>query len=129
MAGDINKVTVHVNARKRVAKEVLDQILKGLGSGELTVEQARAIAAETLATLTEIEKHEDLVLEFYRKLAENYPLFELLYTRIKAEFLKARELAEHKAALTAIEAGDMAEAMAILNKAIEETANETTKLK
>lgn len=128
MAEDLKKITGHVSARRRVAKEVADQLIKGLSSGELTVEQARAIATETLATLAEIEKHEDLILDFYRKLSENYPSFKLLYTRIKAEILKARELAEHKAALLAIEAGNVTEAMAILNNAIAETANETTEL-
>lgn len=118
-----------MTVRKRVSQEVLDQLIKGLESGEMTIEQAKAIARETLATLAEIEKHEEMILEFYRKLASEHPLFKLLYTRIKAEILKAREIAEYKAALVAIEAGNVAEANEILKSAIEQTANETTEFK
>lgn len=122
------KVVTHSSARRRVAQEVSDQLLKGLRSGALTVEQARAIARETLATLAEIEKHEDLILSFYKKLADAYPIFKLLYTRIRGEILKARELAEYKTALMAIESGNVSEATEILKDAINITANETTEL-
>jgi hypothetical protein len=115
--------------RKRVAKEVLDQITKGLESGDLTVEQARKIASETLTTLGEIEKHEDKILDFYKQLAESYPIFVLLYTRLKSEILKEREILEYKAALLAIASGNVVEANDILKAAIEQSANETTELK
>jgi len=116
-------------ARTRVSKEVLEHLVKSLESGELTVEQARKIAGETLATLTEIEKHEEQILDFYKKLADDYPTFVLLYTRIKGEVIKAREILEYEAALKAIENGNTAQAQEILKVAIADTANETTDLK
>jgi len=116
-------------ARTRVYKEVLEHLVKSLESGELTVEQARKIAGETLATLTEIEKHEEQILDFYKKLADDYPTFVLLYTRIKGEVIKAREILEYEAALKAIENGNTAQAQEILKVAIADTANETTDLK
>lgn len=116
-------------ARARVSKEVLDHLIKSLGSGELSVDQARKIATETLATLTVIEKHEGQILDFYKKLADDYPTFVLLYTRIKGEVLKAREILEYEAALKAIENGNTAQAQEILKTAIADTANETIKLK
>ena len=119
----------HISARRRVAKEVFDEIIKGLNSGTMSVEEARLIALETLAMLDEIEKHEDLILSFYEKMAEKYVPFKLLYTRIKGEILKAREIAEYKAALMAVEAGNVAEANEILKAAIAETASETTEFK
>lgn len=119
----------HISARRRVAKEVSDEIIKGLNAGTMSLEDARAIARETLAILDEIERHEDLVLSFYEKMAEKYTVFKLLYTRVKGEILKAREIAEYRAALIAIEAGNVAEANEILKAAIAETANETTELK
>ncbi|MBI3341628.1 hypothetical protein HY024_00735 [Candidatus Curtissbacteria bacterium] len=122
------KVSAQPSARRRVAQDVSNELLKGLRSGSLTVEQAQAIAKETLATLAEIEKHEDMILSFYQKLAESYPTFKLLYTRLRGEILKAREIAEWKNALVAIESGNVAGATEILKDAIEETANETTEL-
>ena len=117
------------SARRRVSEEVLDQLIKGLENGEITVDQARAIAKETLATLAEIEKHEDKILEFYQKLASQHPAFKLLYTRLKGEILKSREIAEYKMALVAIENGNVTEANEILKTAIEQSANETTEFK
>lgn len=125
---DENDLPKPTSARRRVAQEVLDQIIKGLQNGELTVEQSRAIATETLATLEAIEKHEDLILDFYRKLSETYPSFKLLYTRIRGEVLKARELLDWKAALMAVEAGNVPEATEILKTALQQTANETTEI-
>lgn len=125
---DTNTVA-HPSARRRASEEVLDQLIKGLESGEITVDQARTIAKETLATLAEIEKHEDKILEFYQKLASQHPAFKLLYTRLKSEILKAREIAEYKAALMAIENGNVAEANEILKAAIAQSANETTEFK
>ncbi|HSW70933.1 MAG TPA: hypothetical protein VLH77_03015 [Gammaproteobacteria bacterium] len=119
----------HPSARRRVSEEVLDQLIKGLESGEITVEQARAIATETLKTLDEIEKHEDKILDFYQKLASQHPAFKLLYARLKGEILKAREISEYKAALMAIESGNVEEANDILKTAIEQSANETTEFK
>lgn len=118
-----------ISERRRVADEVLDQLIKGLSSGQISVEQSRAIATETLAVLERIEEHEDLIMDYYKKMAEKYTVFKLLYTRIKSEILKAREIAQYKAALMAIEAGNVAEANEILKAAIADTANETTELK
>ena len=95
----------------------------------MSIEDARAIAKETLVILDEIEKHDDLILSFYEKMAKKYTVFKLLYTRVKGEILKAREIAEYKAALMAIEDGNVAEANEILKAAIAETAYETTELK
>lgn len=115
--------------RSRVSKEVLEHLTKSLQNGDLTIDQARKIASETLATLAEIEKHEEQVLDFYKKLADNYPTFVLLYTRIKGEVLKAREILEYEAALKAIENGNTKQAQEILKTAIADTANETAELK
>lgn len=124
----MDKIIGHISARKRVANEVLDQLISGLESGEITIEQARAIAHETLAALDQIEKHEDIIVDFYKKLADRYPAFKLLYTRVKGEILKAREMAHYRSALVAIEAGDVAGANEILKSAIEQTANETAEI-
>lgn len=115
--------------RARVSKDILEHLVKSLENGDLTVDQARKIAADTLAALTVIEKQEEEVLDFYKKLADNYPTFVLLYTRIKGEVLKAREILEYEAALKAIESGDTAQAHEILKTAITDTANETIELK
>lgn len=111
--------------KTRIEKEVLEVIIDGLNSGDLTVESARQVAKEVLATLEKIEKHEESIAEFYKNLAEKYPVFNLLYTRINAEIVKSKELSAHRQALAAIDAGNIDEAHKIAQMAINQSANET----
>lgn len=109
----------------RVAKEVLDVIIDGLNSGEMPLAQAQQAARETLATISKIEKHEESILDFYKNLSEKYPVFEILYTRVKSEIIKSRELSHYHRALSAIDAGDFVSAHQIAKTALSQTAHET----
>ena len=113
-----------LSVKARIEKEVLEVIIDGLNSGELTVENARQAAKEVLATLEKIDKHEESIAQFYKSLAEKYPVFNLLYTRINAEIVKAEELAAHRQALAAIDAGNIDEAHKIAQMAINQSAHE-----
>lgn len=114
-----------LSAKARIEKEVLEVIIDGLNSGDLTVESARQAAKEVLATLAKIDKHEESIAAFYKNLAEKYPVFNLLYTRINAEILKSKELSAHRQALAAIDAGKIDEAHKIAQSAISQSAHET----
>jgi len=113
-----------LSVKARIEKEVLEVIIDGLNSGELTVENARQAAKEVLATLEKIDKHEESIAQFYKSLAEKYPVFNLLYTRINAEIVKAKELSAHRQALAAIDAGNIDEAHKIAQMAINQSAHE-----
>ncbi len=113
-----------LTVKDRVAKEVLDEIIDGLNAGTLTLEKAQEVARLTLAKLDEIEKHEDIVVEFYRQLAEKYENFKILYTKIKEEILRSREIVAWRNALVAIDAGRIEEAKDIVDAAIAQTSNE-----
>lgn len=117
-----------LSAKDRVAREVLDEIIDGLNSGTLTLEKAQEVARLTLATLDKIEKHEDAIIDFYRELSERYENFKVLYTKIKEEILRSREITAYRNALVAIDSGRIEEAKDIVDRAIEETANETTNI-
>ena len=110
--------------KARIEKEVLEVIIDGLNSGELTVESARQAAKEVLATLEKIDKHEESIAQFYKNLAQKYPVFNLLYTRINAEIVKSKELSAHRQALAAIDAGKIEEAHKIASMAINQSAHE-----
>ncbi len=112
----------------RIEKEVLEVIIDGLNSGDLTVESARQAAREVLAALEKIEKHEESIAQFYKNLAQKYPIFNLLYTRIKSEIVKSKELSAHRQALAAIDAGNIDEAHKIASTAINQSAHETTNI-
>lgn len=114
-----------LSAKARIEKEVLEVIIDGLNSGDLTVESARLAAKEVLATLEKIDKHEESIAEFYKNLAQKYPVFNLLYTRINAEILKSKELSAHRQALAAIDAGNIDEAHKIASMAINQSAHES----
>ena len=114
-----------LSAKARIEKEVLEVIIDGLNSGDLTVESARQAAKEVLATLEKIDKHEESIAQFYKNLAEKYPVFNLLYTRINAEIVKSKELSAHRQALAAIDAGNIDEAHKIAQMAINQSANES----
>ena len=115
-----------LSAKARIEKEVLEVIIDGLNSGELTVENAKQAAGEVLATLEKIDQHEESVARFYKSLAQKYPIFNLLYTRIKSEIIKSKELSAHRQALAAIDAGNIEEAHKIASGAINQSAHETT---
>ncbi|KKS04211.1 hypothetical protein A2W45_01420 [Candidatus Curtissbacteria bacterium RIFCSPHIGHO2_12_41_11] len=112
--------------KTRIEKEVLDVIIDGLRSGDLSVDNAREVAHQTLTTLERIEKHEESLIDFYKNLAQKYPVFSLLYTRIKDEIVKAKELGAHRQALAAIDAGNIDEAHKIASMAINQSAHEAT---
>ena len=114
-----------LSVKARIEKEVLEVIIDGLNSGDLTVESARQAAKEVLATLEKIDKHEESIAQFYKNLAEKYPVFNLLYTRINAEIVKSKELSAHRQALAAIDAGNIDEAHKIAQMAINQSANES----
>lgn len=114
-----------LSLKTRIEKEVLEVIIDGLNSGELTVESARQAAKEILATLEKIEKHEESIAEFYKNLAQKYPVFNLLYTRFNAEIVKSKELSAHRQALAAIDAGNIDEAHKIASTAINQSAHES----
>ncbi len=117
-----------LSAKDRVAKEVLDEIIDGLNSGTLPLEKAQEVARLTLATLDKIEKHEDTIIDFYRELSERYENFKVLYTKIREEILRSREITAYRSALVAIDSGRIEEAKDIVDAAIEQTANETTNI-
>jgi len=104
-----------LSAKARIEKEVLEVIIDGLNSGDLTVESARQAAKEVLATLEKIDKHEESIAQFYKN---------LLYTRINAEIVKSKELSAHRQALAAIDAGNIDEAHKIASMAINQSAHE-----
>ena len=114
-----------LSAKARIEKEVLEVIIDGLNSGDLTVESARQAAKEVLATLEKIDKHEESIAQFYKNLAQKYPVFNLLYTRINAEIVKSKELSAHRQALAAIDAGNIDEAHKIAQMAINQSAHES----
>ncbi|KKR49379.1 MAG: hypothetical protein UX79_C0031G0008 [candidate division WWE3 bacterium GW2011_GWB1_47_11] len=114
-----------ISLKTRIEKEVLEVIIDGLNSGELTVESARQAAKEVLATLEKIDKHEESIAQFYKNLAQKYPVFNLLYTRINAEIVKSKELSAHRQALAAIDAGNIDEAHKIAQMAINQSAHES----
>ena len=113
-----------LSLKARIEKEVLEVIIDGLNSGDLTVESARQAAKEILATLEKIDKHEESIAQFYKNLAQKYPVFNLLYTRINAEIVKSKELSAHRQALAAIDAGNIDEAHKIASMAINQSAHE-----
>ncbi|MEX2028262.1 MAG: hypothetical protein WD988_02070 [Candidatus Curtissbacteria bacterium] len=117
-----------VSAKKRVEKEVLDAIINGLNSGKLPLEEAQLAARETLATLEKIDKHEETIEEFYRNLAEKYPPFQILYTKVKDELTRSREVSAYRQALSAIDEGQIDQAHQIAKGALEATANETANI-
>src|SRR4030042_6365756 len=114
-----------LSAKARIEKDVVEVIIDGLNSGDLTVESAKQAAKEVLATLEKIEKHEESIAEFYKNLAQKYPVFNLLYTRVKSEIVKSKELSAHRQALAAIDVGNIDEAHKIAKTAISQSAHET----
>lgn len=118
-----------LSAKNRVEKDVLGVIIDGLNSGDLPIDQAQQAAKETLATISRIEQHEDSILDFYKKLADKYPVFKILYTRNKDEVIRSRELSDYRKALSALDAGDVAQAHQIVKSAISQTADETVNVK
>ena len=120
----LNWTMGQLSAKARVEKEIVNVIIDGLNSGEMTVEAARQAARDTLATVNKIEEHEDSILKFYKNLSEKYPVFEILYTRVKDEIIKSREISQYRQALSAIDAGDMSGAHEIAKSAISQTAHE-----
>ena len=114
-----------LSVKARIEKEVLEVIIDGLNSGDLNVESARQAAKEVLATLEKIDKHEESIAQFYKNLAQKYPVFNLLYTRINAEIVKSKELSAHRQALAAIDAGNIDEAHKIAQMAINQSAHES----
>lgn len=116
-------------AKKQVEKEVLDTIVDGLNSGQLTVENAREIARETLATLSKIDEHEETVVDFYKNLAAKHAIFNFLYTRVRNDIAKSKEMSAHRMALVAIHEGRVDDAQKIATTAMSKTANETADLK
>lgn len=116
-------------AKKQVEKDVLDTIVGGLNSGELSADIAKEIAKETLATLSKIDEHEETVLEFYKNLSTKHAIFNFLYTRVRNDIAKSKEMSAHRMALVAIHEGRVDEAQIIASGAISKTANETADLK
>lgn len=117
---------VALSAKGRVEKEVLELLIDGLNSGELTVDKAREAARETLATLEKLDTHEETLAEFYKNLSEKYPIFAELYDRVKSDVVKAKEFSAYRQAITAIHTGEIDKAHAIANNAIVATAHEST---
>lgn len=117
--------TSTLSAKTRVEKEVVDAIVDGLNSGEMTVEQSQQAARDTLAAIGAIEQHEDSILNFYKNLSDKYPVFKILYTKVKAEIIKSREISQYRQALGAIDAGNFDSAHQIAKAALGETAHET----
>lgn len=115
-----------ISLKEKVEREVLEEVIDGLNSGNLPLETAREIARETLDTIKKIEAHEESVVDFYRKLSAMHPSFNILYTKVKGEILMNREMSDYRKALSAIGEGKIEEANAIVNSAIAQTANETT---
>lgn len=114
-----------VSLKTRVEKEVVDQLIASLNNGSLSVEDAQQISRDTLGAVDSIERHEKSVIDFYETLAQKHPSFEILYTRIKGQLLRAHEVSAYKDALSAIDAGDLDTAKNIAGDAIDKTADET----
>lgn len=114
-----------ISLREKVEREVLNEVIDGLNAGSIPLEKAREIARETLAAIKRIEEHEESVLNFYQKLSKMHPAFNVLYSRVKGEIIMSREVSEYRKALLAIDQGKIKEAHAIVNSAIDQTANET----
>ncbi len=114
-----------LSGKKRVEKEVFETIIDGLNSGDITVDQAKQAAKETLAAVSKIEAHEDSILEFYTNLAKNHPIFEILKNKVQDEIIRSREMSHYKQALSAIDQGDLASAHKIAAGALLQTAHET----
>lgn len=112
--------------KKRVEKEVLEVLIKNLNDGTITVDAAREAARLTLAEVERIEKHEESALDFYKNLASKYPVFNILYTKIKGDLASMREISAHKQALTLIDEGKIEEAHKIARGAIAQTSHETS---
>jgi len=115
-----------LSVKKRVEKEVLETIMDGLSSGEIDSPKAQEIAKDTLGTLKMLDEHEETIEKFYKNLSVKYPIFNLLYTRVKAEIVQTRELSEHRRALVALDQGNLDDAHIIAAGAIKHSANETT---
>lgn len=113
-----------ITLKDRVEKEVLDEIIDNLNNGSLTSEVAQQIAKETLEAIRKIEDHEESILDFYKRLSEKHPSFEILYTKLKAEILMNREISDYKKALLAIDSGNIDQAHSIVNSAISQSTNE-----
>lgn len=111
--------------KKRVEKEVLEVLIKNLNDGTITVDAAREAARLTLAEVERIEKHEESAADFYKNLASKYPVFNILYTKIKGDLASIREISAHRQALAAIDSGKIEEAHKIAQGAIAKTAHET----
>lgn len=116
-------------AKKQVEKDVLDTIVDGLNSGELSADNAKEIAKETLATLSKIDEHEETVVDFYKNLAGKHAIFNFLYTRVRNDIAKSKEMSAHRMALMAIDEGRLDDAQKIATSAISKTADETADLK
>lgn len=114
-----------LSAKGRVEKEVLELLIDGLNSGELTVDSAKAAARETLATLEKLDAHEETLAEFYKNLAEKYPIFAELYDKVNSEIVKTKEFSAYRQALSAIHNGELEKAHAIAKGAIVATAHES----
>lgn len=114
------------SGKDRVEKEVLEVIIKNLYSGGMKVEEARLVARETLAQVAKIEKQEESVIDFYKELSQKFPVFKVLYTKIKGELAVPRELSAHREALQAIHSGDIDRANKIAQSALVQTAHEAT---
>lgn len=115
-----------LSAKGRVEKEVLELLIDGLNSGELTVDKAREAARETLTTLEKLDSHEETLAEFYKNLSDKYPIFAELYDRVKSDVVKAKEFSAYRQALSAIHGGEIDKAHAIAQSAIVKTAHEST---
>ena len=120
---------MQVVTKKQVEKDVLSTIVGGLNSGELTADNAKEIAKETLATLSKIDEHEETVVDFYKNLSAKHAIFKFLYTRVRNDIAKSKEMSAHRMALVAIHEGRVDEAQKIARGSINKTANETADLK
>lgn len=117
-----------LSAKKRVEKDVLGAIMDGLSGGEIDSQKAQEIAKETLVTLKMLDEHEETLEKFYKNLSDKYDIFKILYTNVRADIAKAKELSAHRKALAAINAGDLEGARQIATTAILGTANENADL-
>jgi len=115
--------------KTQVQKEVLIEIIQGLTTKTMTLEEAQIIARETLAASDKIETHEESVIEFYKDLAQKHKRFENLYTKVKGDILRSREVTAYRDALSAIDSGNIDAAHKIAQTALNTTANETAIVK
>lgn len=118
-------VSSGTSLKGRVESEVVDQLMTALNSGKITIEEAQDVAQITLSTIDSIEAHERSIIDFYESLAKKHPAFEILYTKIKGELMRAHEVTGYKKALAALNTGDIESAKNIANIALVKTANET----